>query len=94
MSTVTTETTGPSTEPSIDPSTDPFTAEAYAERLFHAVVAAQEVQAAYLGDHMEYTVATALGELFVVDRAVARPVPVGSPVWLELADHGVTVVPA
>jgi iron(III) transport system ATP-binding protein len=51
-------------------------------------------KAAYLGDHMEYTVATALGELFVVDRAVARPIPVGSPVWLELADHGITVVPA
>jgi iron(III) transport system ATP-binding protein len=51
-------------------------------------------KAAYLGDHMEYTVATALGELFVVDRAVARPIPVGSPVWLELADHGVTVIPA
>jgi iron(III) transport system ATP-binding protein len=49
-------------------------------------------KAAYLGDHMEYTVATALGDLFVVDRAVTRPIPVGSPVWLELADHGVTVV--
>jgi iron(III) transport system ATP-binding protein len=51
-------------------------------------------KAAYLGAHMEYTVATALGELFVVDRAVARPIPVGSPVWLELADHGITVIPA
>jgi iron(III) transport system ATP-binding protein len=50
-------------------------------------------KAAYLGSHMEYTIATVLGELFVVDRAVTRPVPVGSPVWLELADHGVTVVP-
>jgi iron(III) transport system ATP-binding protein len=51
-------------------------------------------KAAYLGTHMEYTVATALGELFVVDRAVTCPIPVGSPVWMELADHGVTVVPA
>jgi iron(III) transport system ATP-binding protein len=49
-------------------------------------------KAAYLGTHMEYSVATALGELFVVDRAVTRPIPVGSPVWMELADHGVTVV--
>jgi iron(III) transport system ATP-binding protein len=49
-------------------------------------------KAAYLGSHMEYTVATALGDLFVVDRAVTRPVPVGSPVWLMLADHGVTVI--
>ena len=29
-----------------------------------------------------------------LNGAVARPIPVGSPVWLELADHGVTVVPA
>jgi iron(III) transport system ATP-binding protein len=50
-------------------------------------------KAAYLGTHMEYTVATGLGDLFVVDRAVTRPVPVGSPVWLTLADHGVTVIP-
>jgi iron(III) transport system ATP-binding protein len=50
-------------------------------------------KAAYLGTHMEYTVATAVGELFVVDRMVTRPVPVGTTVWLALADHGITVVP-
>jgi iron(III) transport system ATP-binding protein len=50
-------------------------------------------KAAYLGTHMEYTVATAVGDLFAVDRAVMRPIPVGSPVWLGLADHGVTIVP-
>ena len=37
--------------------------------------------------------ATALGDLFVVDRAVMRPIPVGSAVWMALADHGVTVIP-
>jgi hypothetical protein len=42
---------------------------------------------------MEYTIATAAGDLFAVDRAVTRPIPVGSPVWLSLADHGVTIVP-
>jgi iron(III) transport system ATP-binding protein len=51
-------------------------------------------KAAYLGTHMEYAVTTALGELFVVDRAVMRPIPVGSPVWMTLADHGVTVIPS
>jgi iron(III) transport system ATP-binding protein len=51
-------------------------------------------KAAYLGTHMEYAVTTALGELFVVDRAVTRPIPVGSPVWMTLADHGVTVIPS
>jgi hypothetical protein len=41
---------------------------------------------------MEYTIATSLGDLFVVDRAVMRPLAVGSAVWVGLADHGVTVV--
>jgi iron(III) transport system ATP-binding protein len=50
-------------------------------------------KAAYLGTHMEYTVSTAVGELFVVDRAVTRPVAVGTAVWVGLADHGVTLVP-
>ena len=42
---------------------------------------------------MEYSVTTELGELFVVDRNVMRPLPVGGSVWVDLADHGVTVVP-
>ncbi len=50
-------------------------------------------KAAYVGTHMEYSVATAVGELFVVDRAVSRPIAVGAAVSLGLADHGVTVVP-
>jgi iron(III) transport system ATP-binding protein len=50
-------------------------------------------KAAYLGSHMEYTVTTALGDLFVVDPAVTRAIPVGSEVWMELAAHGVTVIP-
>jgi iron(III) transport system ATP-binding protein len=52
------------------------------------------VKAAYLGSHMEYTVATALGELFVIDAAVTRPVSVGAAVWLTLGDHGAMVVPS
>jgi iron(III) transport system ATP-binding protein len=50
-------------------------------------------KAAYLGTHMEYTVSTAVGELYVVDREVTRPAPAGTPVWLSFEDHGVTVVP-
>ena len=42
---------------------------------------------------MEYAVATAVGELFVVDPAVTRPATVGDGVWLAFADHGVTVIP-
>ena len=51
------------------------------------------LKAAYLGTHMEYTVATSLGDLFVIDRDVMRPHPVDSAVSITLADHGVTVIP-
>jgi iron(III) transport system ATP-binding protein len=53
----------------------------------------QIAKAAYLGTHMEYTVSTPVGELFVVDRLVTRPAPAGTPVWVTFEDHGVTVVP-
>jgi len=58
------------------------------------VIPGTVAKAAYLGTHMEYTVTTEAGEFFVVDRHVARPVAVGADVWLSLADHGITVVPA
>jgi iron(III) transport system ATP-binding protein len=57
-------------------------------------VAAEVRKAAYLGTQMEYTIAHPLGDLFVIDRDVTRNFPVGSKVWVALADHGVTVVPA
>jgi len=57
-----------------------------------ATLAGRVAKVAYLGTHMEYTVTTALGDLFVVDRAVARPLAGGVPVWVTLTDHGVTVV--
>jgi iron(III) transport system ATP-binding protein len=56
-------------------------------------IAGLVAKAAYLGTHMEYNVTTELGELFVVDRDVMRPLPVGGSVWVDLADHGVTIVP-
>jgi iron(III) transport system ATP-binding protein len=50
-------------------------------------------KAAYLGTHMEYTVSTPVGELFVVDRSVFRPTAAETPVWVTFEEHGVTVVP-
>jgi iron(III) transport system ATP-binding protein len=50
-------------------------------------------KAAYLGTHMEYTVASALGDLFVVDRTVARAFAPGSEAWLGIAPNGVAIVP-
>ena len=49
-------------------------------------------KAAYLGGLMEYTIATALGDLFVVDVAVERPRAVGTAVTLRLANHGVVPI--
>jgi iron(III) transport system ATP-binding protein len=51
-------------------------------------------KAAYLGTHMEYTLATEVAELFVVDRDVANPKPVGSTAYLALARTGVSLVPS
>jgi iron(III) transport system ATP-binding protein len=54
-------------------------------------LAGKILKAAYLGSHMEYTVASPVGELFVVDRAVVTPFAPGTEVAVTLGDH-VTVV--
>jgi iron(III) transport system ATP-binding protein len=65
-----------------------------AERPSTSAIQGEVAKAAYLGTHMEYTIGTALGDLFVVDRVtLARPIAPGSTVWVGLAEHGVTVVP-
>lgn len=53
----------------------------------------QIAKAAYLGTHMEYTVASELGDLFVVDRATLTPHAVGTGIWIGFADQGITVIP-
>jgi iron(III) transport system ATP-binding protein len=50
-------------------------------------------KAAYLGTHMEYTVEAPIGQLFVVDRNVSRPLGIGTEVSIALSDHGVALVP-
>ena len=49
-------------------------------------------KAAYIGGLMEYTIATELGELFVVNTAVDRPFAIGAAVTLKLAGHGVVPI--
>jgi iron(III) transport system ATP-binding protein len=51
-------------------------------------------KAAYLGTHMEYTVEAPIGQLFVVDRDVGRPIAAGTDVAIKLSDHGVALVPS
>ena len=50
------------------------------------------VKAAYLGSHMEYWVAIAGADRFVVDRNVATPLAVGTRVAVALAVAGVALV--
>ena len=49
-------------------------------------------KATYLGSHMEYTVTTDRGDLFVIAGDVVNPLPKGTSVGITLADHGVTLV--
>jgi iron(III) transport system ATP-binding protein len=49
-------------------------------------------KAAYLGTHMEYTVRTEHGDLFVVERGASTPRALGARVTLGFAEHGVTLV--
>jgi len=50
-------------------------------------------KAAYLGGVMEYTLDTPIGELFAISTAVDAPLPVGSEVSVDFAQHGVVVIP-
>ena len=49
-------------------------------------------KAAYLGKHLEYTVETALGELFVIETAGVSPLTQGADVFVTLARRGVVIV--
>jgi iron(III) transport system ATP-binding protein len=55
-------------------------------------LAGRVVRRSYLGSVMEYTFASALGDIFVVSPQVEMPLDVGAPVSLSLATHGVSVV--
>ncbi len=50
--------------------------------------------AAYLGTVVEYTIATALGDLFVVDRDAATPFEPGEIVGLAPRERGIVIIPA
>ena len=51
-------------------------------------------KAVYLGSHMEYTVETALGELFVIQHRTDAPMRRGAAVSVILTDRGVSLVRA
>jgi iron(III) transport system ATP-binding protein len=51
------------------------------------------VKSAYLGSHMEYTVAAAGSNRFAIDRNVLTPFAAGAAVHVSFANHGVNLVP-
>ena len=55
---------------------------------------ARVAKASYLGKHVEYTLATPVGELLAIDRRSAAPLGSGTQVWITFALHGVTIIPA
>ncbi len=57
-----------------------------------AAIGGQVRRASYLGNHVEYDIETALGELFVTDTDVEHIHAVNSDVGLDLGTHGVTLV--
>lgn len=48
---------------------------------------------AYLGDHVEYEIDGPLGRIFVVDDESDTPLPVGTPVSLDLRPRGLALIP-
>lgn len=59
---------------------------------YPAALAAKLLKRTYLGNVMEYTLGTELGEIFVVSPNVKCRYEVGAQVCMRLADHGVSVV--
>ena len=49
-------------------------------------------RATYLGDHLEYTVETELGPLFVVSHALSTPLAAGDTVAVRLSQEAGGVV--
>ncbi len=55
-------------------------------------IEAEVVKATYLGSHMEYTLDSEVGELFVVEPDISKPVSIGSTISVHLRDHGIALV--
>jgi iron(III) transport system ATP-binding protein len=55
-------------------------------------IAAEVVKVTYLGSHLEYTLDSELGKLFVVEPDISNPVATGSSISVHLRDHGIALV--
>jgi iron(III) transport system ATP-binding protein len=57
-------------------------------------LAGRVTKASYLGKHLEYSIETPIGALFVVDRVRAKPLVIGNDAWMTFTEKGAIVVPA
>jgi|TARA_B110000967_G_C18822707_1_gene529618 iron(III) transport system ATP-binding protein len=56
-------------------------------------ISATIIKASYLGDHIEYTLESALGELFVIDNQMEKQFDSGSTVSLTFRTRGLSLIP-
>ena len=56
-------------------------------------ISATIIKASYLGDHIEYTLESALGELFVIDNQMEKQFDSGSTVSLTFRARGLSLIP-
>ena len=54
---------------------------------------AKIIKVSYLGDHIEYTLASTLGELFVIDNQMEKQFESGSAVSITFRKHGLSLIP-
>ena len=66
----------------------------HAARPVGPALAGRVTKASYLGKHLEYTVDTVHGSLFVVDHLQAHPIAAGSDAWITFGERGTIVMPA
>ena len=57
------------------------------------VLEGEVLKASYLGSHVEYEVATPIGELFAIDENASRMLPLATRVGIGFAARGVTLIP-
>ena len=55
-------------------------------------ITARILRSSYLGKHVEYQLASPIGELFAVDRSRRQPLPAGSEVWISFSIADIATV--
>jgi iron(III) transport system ATP-binding protein len=65
----------------------------HATRPAGPALAGRVSKASYLGKHLEYTVDTVHGSLFVVDHLQTHPIAAGSDAWICFRERGTIIIP-